>query len=75
MWILKPVGGFNQVGIHMFNFVNAGDGASEASTLAWLQKHVPDGAWVLQEYVMDPLTFRGHKFDVRLWALVTSVER
>ena len=74
VWILKPVGGFNQVGIHMFNFVNAGDGASEASTLAWLQKHVPDGAWVLQEYVMDPLTFRGHKFDVRLWALVTSVE-
>jgi hypothetical protein len=24
---------------------------------------------VLQKYVMDPLTFRGHKFDVRrLWA-------
>ena len=23
---------------------------------------------------MDPLTFRGHKFDVRLWALVTSLE-
>ena len=44
------------------------------ATHAWLEKHVPDGAWVLQEYVMDPLTFKGHKFDVRLWAVVTSLE-
>ena len=23
---------------------------------------------------MNPLTFRGHKFDVRLWAAVTSLD-
>ena len=74
IWILKPVGGFNQVGIHMFNYDNGRDGASEGATTTWLDKHVPDGEWVLQEYVMNPLTFRGHKFDVRLWALVTSLE-
>ena len=32
----------------MFNFVNELDGATEASSLAWLEKHVPDGQWVLQ---------------------------
>ena len=74
IWILKPVGGFNQVGIHMFNYDNTKDGASEEATGRWLEKHVPDGEWVLQEYVMNPLTFRGHKFDVRLWAAVTSLD-
>ena len=32
----------------MFNFFNELDGATEASSLAWLEKHVPDGQWVLQ---------------------------
>ena len=32
VWILKPVGGFNQVGIHMFNFDNVRDGGTAVAT-------------------------------------------
>ena len=31
-------------------------------------------ASVLQRYVLRPLTLLGHKFDVRWWALVTSID-
>ena len=38
---------------------NDADMATEAATSDWLLKHVPDGTWVLQEYVMNPMTYQG----------------
>jgi hypothetical protein len=29
---------------------------------------------VLQDYVMNPMLFRGHKFDLRVWAVVLSID-
>lgn len=73
IWILKPQFGFNQVGIHMYSL---GHDAMESDDAmgAWLLKHVPDGTWVLQEYVMNPMTYNGNKFDLRIWAMVTSLD-
>ena len=48
--------------------------ATEEATSDWLLKHVPDGTWVLQEYVMNPMTYQGNKFDLRVWAMVTSLD-
>ena len=73
IWILKPQFGFNQVGIHMYSY-NEADMATEEATSDWLLKHVPDGTWVLQEYVMNPMTYQGNKFDLRVWAMVTSLD-
>jgi len=63
----------NQVGIHMYSY-NEVDMASEEATSDWLLKHVPDGTWVLQEYVMNPMTYQGNKFDLRVWTMVTSLD-
>ena len=68
IWILKPLGGFNQVGIHMYS-MDKSETESESATKEWVLKHVPEGQWVLQEYVMNPMTFQGHKFDLRIWAI------
>jgi len=73
IWILKPQGGFNQVGIHMYSLAKE-DAASEEGILAWLMQRVPEGTWVLQEYIMNPMTYKGHKFDLRVWAVVTSLD-
>ena len=73
IWILKPLGGFNQVGIHMYS-MDTSETESESATKEWVLKHVPEGQWVLQEYVMNPMTFQGHKFDLRIWAICTSLD-
>ena len=74
IWIAKPQGGFNQVGIHMFNFFPSQDAESDGATEAWLRKHIAEGHWILQEYEMHPLLYKGHKFDVRAWGLLTSLD-
>jgi len=73
IWIMKMRKGFNQVGIHMFSFLRE-DMQSEEKATAWLSRRVPDGEWVLQDYIMSPMTFQGHKFDLRIWAIVTSLD-
>lgn len=35
IWILKPLGGFNQIGIHMYS-LGKSDVASDEATAAWL---------------------------------------
>eukprot|EP00965_Chrysotila_dentata_P218717 6190733-Pleurochrysis_carterae.AAC.2 len=39
-----------------------------------MTQRVPEGTWVLQEYIMNPMTYKGHKFDLRIWAVVTSLD-
>ena len=73
IWILKPLGGFNQIGIHMYS-LGKSDVASDEATAAWLFRRVPEGSWVLQEYAMNIMTYDGNKFDLRVWAAVTSLD-
>ena len=96
IWILKPLGGFNQIGIHMYS-LGKSDVASDEATAAWLFRHtharhmmhmhsactctphslcrrIPEGSWVLQEYAMNIMTYDGNKFDLRVWAAVTSLD-
>ena len=35
---------------------------------------MPDGTWTLQEYVMNPAKYGGRKFDMRVWAMITSTD-
>ena len=43
------------------------------STLS-LCRRIPEGSWVLQEYAMNIMTYDGNKFDLRVWAAVTSLD-
>mmetsp|Transcript_12533 Transcript_12533/g.26761 ORF Transcript_12533/g.26761 Transcript_12533/m.26761 type:complete len:801 (-) Transcript_12533:8-2410(-) len=73
IWILKPQGGFNQIGIHMYSMSKEAS-STEEGVLQWMTQRVPEGTWVLQEYIMNPMTYKGHKFDLRIWAVVTSLD-
>ena len=35
---------------------------------------MPDGTWTLQEYVMNPAKDGERKFDMRVWAMITSTD-
>mmetsp|Transcript_32739 Transcript_32739/g.104931 ORF Transcript_32739/g.104931 Transcript_32739/m.104931 type:complete len:98 (+) Transcript_32739:1247-1540(+) len=48
--------------------------SSEDATLAWLTRRVPAGEYVMQDFEMNPMTFAGHKFDLRVWAVVLSLD-
>ena len=39
-----------------------------------LCRRIPEGSWVLQEYAMNIMTYDGNKFDLRVWAAVTSLD-
>ena len=75
LWILKPQQSFNQIGISML-YLDEADASSDGAMERWLHAAVPQGqgVWTLQEYVMHPLLYRRRKFDLRVWALVTSLE-
>jgi hypothetical protein len=34
------------------------DTSTPSATAAWLMQRVPEGTWVLQEYLMNPMTYR-----------------
>ena len=40
----------------------------------WAARKFPNGEWTLQEYVRNPATYRGRKFDVRVWSIVTGID-
>jgi hypothetical protein len=74
LWILKPQQSFNQMGISMV-YCDAADVASAGAMRDWLLQALPlDGSWTLQEYVKHPLLYRGRKFDMRVWAVITSID-
>jgi len=62
-WIWKPLGTWSGDGISVLT----GTQAKEK-----LEK-TPDEKVVLQQYVINPLTFSGFKFDTRWWAVITDV--
>ena len=74
LWILKPQQSFNQLGISMV-YIEQKDVVSPEATMHWMGNTLPvDGSWTLQEYVRHPLLYRGRKFDMRVWAVITSID-
>ncbi len=78
MWMLKPVTGYKGIGIKMVD--NFGDFKRH------LREHRQEdhahgserskrvGVWVLSKYIDPPLLFKGHKFHIRLYYLVSQIE-
>ncbi len=64
VWLLKPAAMNQGRGIEIFKNDLAGIKKS-------LQSKPLGGLWVLQKYVERPLLYKGRKFDIRVWALIT----
>ena len=74
LWVLKRQQAHAQFGMKMLR-LDEDDVKTEEKTARWLQQTLPDeaGAWTVQEYVRQPLTYKGRKFDVRAWAVLTGL--
>ena len=74
LWVLKRQQAHAQFGMKMLR-LDEEDIKTEESTARWLQQTLPDeaGAWTVQEYVRQPVTYKGRKFDVRAWAVLTGL--
>ncbi|EGG16562.1 hypothetical protein DFA_09109 [Cavenderia fasciculata] len=59
LWIMKPKFGGRGTGIKLFNNT----------------KHIPnDDEYVVQQYIRNPLLINGHKFTIRMYVLITSLD-
>ncbi|KAJ1458106.1 tubulin-tyrosine ligase family-domain-containing protein [Pelagophyceae sp. CCMP2097] len=85
IWIVKPQRRYLSLGMHLAQLLQS-DSASAASVAAWVRREVPleeekrkhhtsqPGEFTLQKYVERPATIGRRKFDLRLWALLASVD-
>mmetsp|Transcript_11741 Transcript_11741/g.13625 ORF Transcript_11741/g.13625 Transcript_11741/m.13625 type:complete len:575 (+) Transcript_11741:149-1873(+) len=68
IWIAKPGGSFHGRGITIHDSVN-----SLQKKFGTCTKTLSDGV-IIQEYVKDPATIGGHKFDLRSYLLIASTD-
>ena len=73
LWIFKPQESFLGEGIRLLKITEK-DVETRKGISAWASKNFPNGKWTLQEYVRSPALYKGRKFDIRIWAVVTSIE-
>ena len=59
MWIVKPANSSQGKGIHLIEDIN--------------ELNVDDTS-VISRYISNPLLINGHKFDLRIYVVVTSYE-
>ena len=69
IWLVKPAAA-NQ-GI----FLNLGRGIQVFSSIPEIKEFLINKGshtyWLIQKYIEKPLLYKGRKFDIRIWALIT----
>jgi len=61
IWILKPTNSFARDGITVVN--------NYKMTQDWIKKNKKFNQWILQEYIKNPLLYKGKKFHIRFYCL------
>ena len=64
MWLVKPTNANQGRGIEVFTDID--------KMVAFIDSRQAGCSLVVQKYIERPLLYRGRKFDIRMWALVTS---
>lgn len=70
MWIMKPAGKAQGRGIFLITSIN--QIISWRNSLKGGQENLMNELYIAQKYIMNPLLVGGKKFDLRIYALVTS---
>lgn len=70
VWIMKPIGRAQGKGIFLFNKLS--QIAAWKSEYRWKPDTPGVEAYVVQRYILNPYLVGGRKFDLRIYALVTS---
>jgi tubulin polyglutamylase TTLL9 len=72
VWIMKPVGKSQGKGIFLFNKLN--HISSWKNNYRWTPENPQAEPYIVQRYVNNPLLIGGKKFDLRIYALVSSYQ-
>lgn len=70
VWIMKPIGKSQGKGIFLFR--NLSQISKWRSETRWSKDNPDVEQYVVQRYIDNPLTVGGKKFDMRIYALVTT---
>ncbi|KAJ1624424.1 hypothetical protein T492DRAFT_1046975 [Pavlovales sp. CCMP2436] len=73
IWIRKSAIAYSQKGIELVH-LGESDVSSDSALIRWVEQHVPFGDYTLQEYLAVPMLWNNRKFDLRVMALMTSVQ-
>ncbi|KAJ1640138.1 hypothetical protein T492DRAFT_855501, partial [Pavlovales sp. CCMP2436] len=73
IWIRKSIIAYSQKGIGLVH-LGESDASSDGALIRWVEQHVPTGDYTLQEYLAVPMLWNDRKFDLRVMALMTSVQ-
>ena len=63
-WLVKPSCLNQGRGIKLYNSVK--------SVCKFINKKKQNQNWIVQKYIEKPLLYKGRKFDVRVWVVVTA---
>ena len=63
IWLVKPAAANQGRGIEIFNEMG--------EIIRFITSRHRGSHWLVQKYIERPLLYRGRKFDIRVWALVT----
>ena len=64
IWLVKPAAANQGRGIEIFNEIG--------EIIRFVSSRHRGSLWLIQKYIERPLLYKGRKFDIRVWALVTN---